>query len=84
MTNTSEILQTIRQNIEGWNPNTAELEILSQSLSKSVDSRGELNGQDLVHLEIIVKQVISHFNHLISISVMNFQKYLWYTQLLPL
>lgn len=58
MSNTSEVLQTIRQNIKNWKPNVAEVELLAESLSgTSNTTTKELVVEDLDNLQAIIQNV---------------------------
>jgi hypothetical protein len=58
MENSSQILHEIRHYITDWNPSIAEIDLLAQSLFRSVHYiEGDLNEEDLLNLEIIIQQV---------------------------
>ncbi len=58
MENSSQILHEIRHDITDWNPGIAEVDLLAQSLFRSVHYlKGDLNEEDLLNLEIIIQQV---------------------------
>ncbi len=67
MSNTSEVLQTIRQDIKNWKPNVAEVELLAESLSgTSNTTTKELVVEDLDNLQAIIQKVnveLKIFNH---------------------
>jgi hypothetical protein len=58
MDNSSQILETIRHNISGWNPIVAEIDLLGQTLNDSIvyinESRKE---NDLNNIVAIIEKV---------------------------
>ncbi len=59
MSNTSQILQSISQIINGWNPVKAEVELLVQSLFRaSTLQANRLAAEDLHNLLAIIEKVI--------------------------
>ena len=63
MVDLSQILREIRHYTTGWNPGIAEIDLLAQSLLKSVDYiKGNLNEEDLFNLQIIIQQVLGYYN----------------------
>ncbi|EFX70367.1 hypothetical protein DAPPUDRAFT_257207 [Daphnia pulex] len=68
MENSSQILHEIRHHhfisssfhfdITDWNPSIAEMDLLAQSLFRSVHYiKGDLNEEDLLNLEVIIQQI---------------------------
>lgn len=55
MDNSSRILETISHNISGWNPIAAEVDLLGQTLKKSVDFINEAEDKKEDFVNIIQK-----------------------------
>ena len=66
MDNSSQILETIRQNISGWNPIVAEVDLLGQTLKKCVNYMNEDGKEDSISDFVTIVQEVNYCVHLFS------------------
>ena len=66
MDNSSQILETIRQNISGWNPIVAEVDLLGQTLKKCVNYMNEDGKEDSISDFVTIVQEVKYCVHLFS------------------
>ena len=67
MSNTSQNLQIIREDINNWKPNVAEVDLLAESLSKTADAIAEdLTVEDFNNLHTIIEQVNCNYKNVFN------------------
>ena len=66
MDNSSQILETIRQNISGWNPIVAEVDLLGETLKKCVNYMNEDGKEDSISDFVTIVQEVKYCVHLFS------------------
>ena len=66
MDNSSQILETIRQNISGWNPIVAEVDLLGQTLKKCVNYMNEDGKEDSISDFVTIVQEVKYCVHIFS------------------